>query len=63
MISSYWVNFAATGDPNGNELPGWPPFDAKTNMRMILGDKVEPGPGLTKEELAVYQALYDRVRK
>jgi para-nitrobenzyl esterase len=63
MISSYWVNFAATGDPNGNELPAWPPFDAKTNMRMILGDKVEPGPGLTKEQLAVYQALYDRVRK
>lgn len=63
MISSYWVNFAATGDPNGNELPVWPAFDAKTNMRMILGDKVEPGPGLTKDQLAVYQALYDRVKK
>jgi para-nitrobenzyl esterase len=61
-ISSYWVNFAANGDPNGKGLPVWPAFDEKKNMRMVLGDKVEPGPGLTAEQLAVYQALYDRVR-
>ncbi len=23
MISSYWVNFAKTGDPNGGKLPAW----------------------------------------
>jgi hypothetical protein len=30
---------------------------------MVLGDKIDVGPGLTTDQLAVYQALYDRVRQ
>ena len=42
-MSSYWVNFAFSGDPNGKNLPQWPVFD-QTEMAMGLGDKVEPIP-------------------
>lgn len=44
MMSSYWANFIATGDPNGNGLPRWPPAGEKPNFTMELGDKNAPIP-------------------
>ena len=32
-MSSYWVNFAATGNPNGKGLPEWPAFNEKKGAR------------------------------
>jgi para-nitrobenzyl esterase len=39
IMSSYWVNFAAQGDPNESGLPVWPAFE-KTNFKLMeLGDQ------------------------
>ena len=39
IVSSYWVNFARTGNPNGKGLAPWPAYRDKTTGRaMILGD-------------------------
>ncbi len=43
MMSSYWANFSATGDPNGQGLPFWPAVDEKPQV-MELGDKTAPIP-------------------
>ena len=62
-ISSYWVNFATTGDPNGKGLPRWPVYDDKKSDRpMVLGDKVEVGVAPNSSQIALYQALYDKQR-
>lgn len=37
QLSSSWVAFARTGDPNNARIPPWPTFDAKTRATMIFG--------------------------
>jgi para-nitrobenzyl esterase len=41
-MSSYWINFAANGDPNGKGLPNWPAFNEGDQMRMDFGNTVAP---------------------
>jgi len=43
MMSSYWANFAATGDPNGSGLPVWTAISDKAQI-MEVGDKTEAIP-------------------
>lgn len=50
-MNGYWLNFAATGNPNGADLPNWPAFDPQTRQHLRLGVPIEtqtrPGPGRT----------------
>jgi len=39
MLSSYWANFAANGDPNGKGLPHWPSASEQAGVVMELGDR------------------------
>jgi para-nitrobenzyl esterase len=43
MMSSYWANFAASGDPNGKGLPRWEPVGDRPEV-MEVGDKTGPVP-------------------
>jgi carboxylesterase type B len=43
-LSSYWANFAATGDPNGKGLPVWPAVDGATGQTMEVGERFQPIP-------------------
>lgn len=58
LIQSYWINFAATGDPNGPGLPQWPAFTEKAQkvMRFDTGASVKPIPNL--EKLKAYDSYY-----
>ena len=59
-MSSYWVNFAANGDPNGKGLAQWPAFDdIKSDRPMVLGDQAEIGPAPNPAQLAFFERVYE----
>ena len=60
LMSSYWVNFAATGDPNGKGLPKWPVYHPKDEMLLGLGDEVKVMPIPHKRALDFLDADFDR---
>jgi len=44
LLSSYWANFIATGDPNGKGLPHWPAVGETAGTTMEVGDRNAPVP-------------------
>ena len=61
-MSSYWVNFARTGDPNGAALPAWPRFTLDTPQVLYLDDPIHAGPVAHLQTLSVFDATYSAVR-
>ena len=56
-MRAYWVQFAATGDPNREGLPPWPAFDAETDRHLELSAAIAPGTGVDTAGAALWEAL------
>ena len=50
-MSSYWVNFVRTGDPNSPGLPTWTPYERDTEAYLEFGATIASGTHLLQAQL------------
>jgi para-nitrobenzyl esterase len=60
MMSSYWVNFATTGNPNGKGLPRWTPYSREAEPYMDFGDAAQLRNHLLKDQLDFIERFQNR---
>jgi len=56
QMQKYWINFAATGNPNGERLPDWPMFERPEPLVQEFGDEVITIPAIEPDFCASFEA-------
>jgi para-nitrobenzyl esterase len=63
-VSSYWINFAASGNPNGKSLAKWTAYSPTAHSTMELGARMGSMPETsTKERLAFQIEFVEQPRQ
>jgi para-nitrobenzyl esterase len=58
VMSSYWANYAKTGDPNGPGLPHWAAYDGRVPQVMELGDRFQAIPLADPAKVDFWRRFY-----
>ena len=59
VMSSAWVHFATTGNPNGSVMPYWPRYTARGGEVMLFSDRPQVAIHPQAEERALMRPLLD----
>ncbi len=57
VMSDYWVQFAATGNPNGGETQPWPTYSPDSRDYLELGTPIRAGSGIRRDQCDLYEEL------
>jgi para-nitrobenzyl esterase len=57
LLIGYWVRFAATGDPNGDNAPAWPRYATSTDQSLEFGDVVQSRGGVYHDTAEFFDRL------
>ena len=60
-MSSFWINFASSGNPNGPGLPSWPIFNERTESIMRFGDEIKTVTLPDVDRFTFLEAYYNKV--
>ncbi len=50
QMMDYWVNFAGTGNPNGQDIAYWPAYKSKSDINMEFSNTIHTNKNLYKKE-------------
>lgn len=62
-LAETWVRFAATGNPNGGELPEWPAFTAENEAYLELGPTIRTNDHLRVPDIALIEQAWSERRR
>lgn len=59
-MQGFWVQFARTGDPNGDGEPAWPPYNRRTDQWMVFSGQDRAEAGVIADKLDFLESHYRR---
>jgi len=57
VMSDYWVQFAAAGNPNVSGHPAWPTYSPDSRTYLELGTPIRAGSGIRSDQCDLYEEL------
>jgi para-nitrobenzyl esterase len=63
LITSYWINFARKGNPNGPDLPVWPAFDEKEQKTMFFDKAPGARPHPNADKIKAFDTHFAKLRE
>jgi para-nitrobenzyl esterase len=61
-MRTYWLNFAATGNPNGPGLPEWPAYSRSTDQSLEIGSEIKIQTHLRKGACDLFDKIDQEMR-